>query len=411
MPHFWRDYIMIALFLAPVYLLLNGYILLWFYSWTEACSESLRSLWFRIPITLLYLFLSTSPLTGLFITRAPLHRILKIIANYWLGTLEYILIFVLLFDAVRRITGLSFMTRYRYPALLHTWPRSLLIFGGLAVFLVTAVSLYGIFHAKQIYVSRYSISVEKECAVPELKIALIADLHLGYNSTEAHVQRLVHTINAEKPDLICIAGDFFDNEYDAIKDPEAVAACLAGLNSTYGTYGCYGNHDVSEKILAGFTFPHRGALTRDRRFSQFLEAAGIRLLEDEAFLIDNGFYLAGRKDPDMAKKEHDSRLSYSALTAQMEPSMPVIVLDHQPKELDEWAAAGVDLVLSGHTHAGQMFPANLLMPLIWENPWGLKKKGTMYSVVTSGAGVWGPAMRVGTNNEVVILDVTFGKEA
>lgn len=398
---------MAAFFLAPIYLLFNGYVLLWLYSWTEACFDGFHSLWLKIPLTALYLFLSMSPLAGLLVTRAPYHRMLKLTANYWLGALEYILIFVLLFDAIRRATGLSLLARYRYPALLHAWPKSLLVFGGLAIFLVAAISLYGIFHARHICIRQYSVPIEKECAVSELKIALIADLHLGYNSTEAHIRTLVEKINAQRPDLVCIAGDFFDNEYDAIKNPHALASCLSQLESTYGTYGCYGNHDVSEKILAGFTFPHKEKLDRDKRFEEFLRASGIRLLEDEAVLVDKAFYLVGRKDPDMARKEHDTRLSYEALTSGLRESLPLIVLDHQPKELSEGAAAGVDMVLSGHTHAGQTFPASLLMPLIWENPWGLKKKGRMYSVVTSGAGVWGPAMRVATDSEIIILDVTF----
>ena len=94
---------MTAIFLAPLYLILNGYILLWLYSWAEALFNGFRSPWFRIPAAVLYLFFSLTPLTGLLITRNPFHRILKILGNYWLGTLEYVLLFVLLFDAIRRI--------------------------------------------------------------------------------------------------------------------------------------------------------------------------------------------------------------------------------------------------------------------------------------------------------------------
>ena len=87
--------------------------------------------------------------------------------------------------------------------------------------------------------------------------------------------------------------------------------------------------------------------------------------------------------------------------------LPIIVMDHQPGELSEASDAGVDLDLSGHTHDGQMFPANLVVHFLWENACGVLKKGAMTSIVTSGAGVWGPAMRVGTNNEVVIANVSF----
>ena len=88
---------------------------------------------------------------------------------------------------------------------------------------------------------------------------------------------------------------------------------------------------------------------------------------------------------------------------------PVICIDHQPSELEEKAKAGVDLDLGGHTHDGQIFPGNLLIGFFWENACGMKKVDDMYSVVTSGVGVWGPAMRVGTDSEIVVVDVSFGQ--
>ena len=88
-------------------------------------------------------------------------------------------------------------------------------------------------------------------------------------------------------------------------------------------------------------------------------------------------------------------------------TLPVLVFDHQPKQLKELAAAGVDLDLSGHTHNGQVFPGNLFLRLMWKNPCGVRKIGDMYSVVTSGAGFWGPGLRIGTDNEVVLLEVEF----
>ena len=93
----------------------------------------------------------------------------------------------------------------------------------------------------------------------------------------------------------------------------------------------------------------------------------------------------------------------------MDSSKPIIVIDHEPKELQELSDAGVDLDLSGHTHDGQMFPGNLTIKLMWENACGYLKKGNMHSIVTSGVGVFGPKMRVGTKNEVCNITVTFDK--
>ena len=94
----------------------------------------------------------------------------------------------------------------------------------------------------------------------------------------------------------------------------------------------------------------------------------------------------------------------------MDKDKPIIVLDHQPKELRELADAGVDLDLCGHTHDGQMFPGNLIIKLMWENACGYLQKGQMHNIVTSGVGVFGPDMRVGTKAEICPITVHFTKD-
>ena len=91
----------------------------------------------------------------------------------------------------------------------------------------------------------------------------------------------------------------------------------------------------------------------------------------------------------------------------MDLSKPVIVIDHQPKELEELAQAGVDLDLCGHTHDGQVFPGNILVSLMWENSCGYLRKGEMHNIVTSGVGVFGPNMRVGTRSDICSIWVEF----
>ena len=147
----------------------------------------------------------------------------------------------------------------------------------------------------------------------------------------------------------------------------------------------------------------------DERFEQFFHDAGMTLLDDEVRLIKNHFYLIGRKDPARCKKliSEKERLTPNQLTQHLDKSKPILIIDHQPKELSLLADAGADLILGGHTHNGQLFPGNLLLPLMWENPYGLLKKGNAYSVVTSGAGVWGPNMRLGTKSEICLVKMQF----
>ena len=98
---------------------------------------------------------------------------------------------------------------------------------------------------------------------------------------------------------------------------------------------------------------------------------------------------------------------YEEITEGLDPDKPLIVLDHEPSQLSELAAAGVDVDLGGHTHDGQVFPVDIVMEFLWENPCGYLKKGQMHSIVTSGAGLFGPNMRVGTKAEICVVDVQF----
>ena len=218
---------------------------------------------------------------------------------------------------------------------------------------------------------------------------------------------MVKQINRGKPDLVCIAGDIFDNEFRAVKDPEKIKKELRKIQSTYGTYACWGNHDIGEKILGGFTFGTKKDPDNDREMEEFLSGSGIRLLDDKTVLIGGSFYLAGRKDPSKAGKMGEQRRNAEDLLKDCDLTKPVIVMDHEPKELKELSEAGADLDLSGHTHDGQIFPGNLVTGMMWENSCGYKKIGNMNSVVTSGAGVWGPPLRVGTKSEVCQITVRF----
>lgn len=140
---------------------------------------------------------------------------------------------------------------------------------------------------------------------------------------------------------------------------------------------------------------------------EFLTDAGIHLLDDESVLIDNKFYIVGRRDASRCEKVEGSRATPAQLTESLDQRKPIIFIDHQPKELDKTAAAGVDLDLCGHTHDGQIFPGNLIIHLFWENSCGYLRKGNMHNIVTSGAGIWGPNMRVGTNSEICPITVYF----
>ena len=397
---------MLAIFLAPIYILLNIYVLRWGYLWIGNCHHLFQSMIFRIILTVIYTLIALTPLTGFLIHKpAFLHRILKITSNYFLGIFMYILMVLFSIDIVRLIL------KYAVHA---SWIQSRIVFaavGACCICIVIIISFSGIYHAKHIKVTPYKITVDKSAPdMDSLKIVLLADTHFGYNSGAVHAQEIVDKINEQQPYLVCIVGDIFDNEYDAVREPEKISEILRTIRSKYGVYACWGNHDLNEPILAGFTFKHKkedSKQLKDPRMKRFLQNSNIQLLEDEAVLIDNSFYVVGRKDASLIEKIEEKRKTPAQLTQKLDKDKTIIVIDHQPKELQDIADAGVDLDLCGHTHDGQTFPGNFTVKFLWENPCGYLQKGSMHNIVTSGSGVWGPAMRVGTDSEICTINLIF----
>ena len=399
---------MIAIYLSPIYLLLNLYILRWAYLWMGTCHSILRTLGFRLIFAVIYVLFSTSLLTG-FLIKNPksLHRMLKITGNYFLGIFLYTLVIILLADFGRILLKYVFHVSWIHSRTAFT------VAGAICALLILLLSACGIFHAKYIKTTSYDVIINK--TIPEctsMKVVLLADTHFGYNAGVLHARELVRKINKQKPDLVCIAGDIFDNEYDAIRNPEKLEKTLRGIKSTYGVYACWGNHDLNEEILAGFTFKHKdGDLSdiKDPRMKKFLKDSNIHILKDESVLINDQFYVIGRKDASLTEKIHETRKAPAQLTEKLDRDKPIIMIDHQPKELQELADAGVDLDLCGHTHNGQTFPGNFTIKLMWENPCGLLSKDNMTNITTSGAGVWGPAMRIGTDSEICSINIQLKK--
>ena len=169
------------------------------------------------------------------------------------------------------------------------------------------------------------------------------------------MRRMTEKINAQNADLVVIAGDIFDNEYEALEEPERLSGILRGIRAKYGVYACYGNHDIEERILAGFTFGGKKAKESSIQMDEFVEKSGIRLLRDEGVWIADSFYLYGRADASRPGRGISERKTAAGLMAEFkeleeleeykEPDgkKPVIVIDHQPGELKELSAAGADV--------------------------------------------------------------------
>jgi predicted MPP superfamily phosphohydrolase len=265
------------------------------------------------------------------------------------------------------------------------------------VCLCVLVTIYGVFHAHSIKTANYNLTLNGNG--DDIRVVLISDLHIGSTVNKSWVGRVVKKANAAQGDIVFIAGDIFDGNLDIVKDMQGVISNLMAFNAPLGVYAVLGNHDVDRQGFSG---------GRTERIAQILKTADVKLLQDEAYEIREGLFLAGRKDARPIGMNVQRKTAQEMLSG---IDGALIVLDHQPTQFPQLQEAGADLVFSGHTHNGQLFPANLLTKIIYKKAgsvsYGYWQGNTMQGVVTSGAGVWGPPLRVGTNSEIAVINIKF----
>ncbi|MCD1257882.1 metallophosphoesterase [Paenibacillus athensensis] len=312
----------------------------------------------------------------------PLAIVLKLAGSYWLVVVLYGLLLLPIVDVLAVLLAVGGVDKSVYVPVLG-W-------AFLAVLL--AILIKGSYNAWSPIVRRYEFTVSKP--VPgrrTLRVAVASDLHLGTVVRKKHLQRLVRQAAALKPDLILLPGDIIDDEI-APFIRQNMAETMRGLQAPLGVYASLGNHEY----IGGHV----------ETFHEQMTLSGVRLLMDEAVCVEDAFYIVGRKDA-AASGFADGRKELAELLAGLDPSKPIIVLDHQPRQYDKAVAAGVDVLLSGHTHRGQMAPGNLITRRLFELDWGYLRKKQLNAVVSSGFGSWGPPVRIGSRCEIVELVIHF----
>ena len=392
---------MFALILLPLYIALNYYIVRWLMVYLSACHKLFTNKITRIIIITIYIFLSSALLLGFVLPNSYISRFFTLIGNYHLGVLLYIVIIVLILDIIRLIL-------YKTKIIERGKNKKLFIItGSICIIIILSLSIYGVINARIIQTTKYEITIPKTVEkMKELNVVMVSDLHMGSNIGYFQINNMVEKINEQNPDLVVIAGDIFNNDYSLLDDPPKLIKTLKNIKSKYGVYAVYGNHDVEEKLLAGFTFGHKKSVA-NKKMSKFLKEANINILQDELVLIDNSIYLFGRVDYYKLGENITKRKTPNEITQNLDQEKPIIVIDHEPRELEKLSKAGVDLDLSGHTHNGQLFPGNIYVKFAWENPYGYLKKNNMHSIVSSGVGLYGPNMRVFTKSEIASIKIKF----
>lgn len=268
---------------------------------------------------------------------------------------------------------------------------------GILAMVVTVIYLsIGWFLVHHVWQTHYTIETDKE--VGSLRIIQFADSHIGTTFDGKGLEKYVDEMQALNPDVVLITGDFVDD--DTSKE-DMIHACMAlgELKTTYGIYYVFGNHDK------GYYGKEYRGYSGDDLIAE-LKKNKVTVLQDETVLIDDRFYIIGRQD--LSEEErNESRASMAELVKPLDRHKFIIVMDHQPHDYVNQVKADVDLVLSGHTHGGQLFPITYVGEWIGANDktYGYEKRSNTNFIVTSGISDWAIQFKTGCKSEFVVIDV------
>lgn len=343
-----------------------------YFTWTYfPASQTPGPLWVKVALAVLSLTFLPASLLAFRYTSAPV-RVFYRIGAVWVGMLSFLFI-AALFSWI--IYGLALVTAL--PVNFHRLVE--LLFG-----IATLAGLYGLFNASWTRVTRITVRLANLPAAWQGRTAaLISDVHLGPVRNRNFLRRMVAKLLHEKPDAIFIAGDLYDGT--AI-DAARAAEPLSKLTSTpHGVYFVAGNHEQFRD---------------DGQYLKAVAAAGVRVLNNEKVEVD-GLQIAGVHYGD-ASQPKGFQATLNGIGLDRERAS--ILVTHAPDYPEIAEAAGVSLQLSGHTHLGQFIPWSWIARRIYRQfVYGLSRIGKMQVFTSSGAGTWGPPLRLGSNPEIVVL--------
>ena len=346
---------------------------------------------YRTPYKWIFLIASSAYIIGRVLERiwlSPVSDVFTWIGSFWLAAILYLFIFAILIDLVR----LAHLV-VPYPVFIakdYAAAKLLLLAGIIGVVVIIVIA--GHINALSPRIKRLDLTVHKNAGtLRNLNIVMISDIHMGTIIGPRRLSAIVTKVNALSPDLILIVGDAVDEDLAPVIRHN-LGANLENLKAPLGVYAITGNHEYIGGAEAAVAY---------------LLKHGIKVLRDSIVLVNESFYLAGREDRDKERFSGKKRMTVEALLKDIDHNRPIILLDHQPFNLGDAEKAGVDLQLSGHTHHGQLWPANYIANAIYEVSWGYLLKGNTHFYVSSGIGSWGPPVRTGNRPEIVDIHITF----
>src|SRR5271155_398872 len=351
-------------------LFLTHYLLYETWAFSPSGSETPGAFWIKLVLGLLSVSFIAASLLAFRYTNAALRAFYRA-AAVWMGLVSFLFLAAVsswIIFGVARLAGLN-VNFHRTVELL---------FGAAAM-----AGLYGVFNASWTRITRTTVRLAN---FPETwrgrRAALISDGHLGHVRNGSFLRRMVAKILGEEPDAIFIAGDLYDGT--AI-DAGRAAEPLSKLTAPHGVYFVAGNHEQ---------------FGDDSKYLGAIAAAGVRVLSNEKVEVD-GMQIVGVPYRNAVR---DGQFASALKNIRLDRDRASILLTHAPDHPEIAEAAGVSLQLSGHTHLGQFIPWSWMARRVYRQfVYGLSQIGKMQVFTSSGAGTWGPPLRLGSNPEIVFL--------
>lgn len=323
---------------------------------------------FKALLKIFFLFASLSFLLPKYIIKSSIFNPILIFGKIWFSFVA--IAFSIFFLAY--IAGIIF-------------PKYMKILTFTAIVLTVFISAYGLFNGmKAPLIKEIKVQIKK---LPDklngFTIIQLSDLHLDKYDPIKKLDSIVNRINQTDPDLIVITGDLVDEN---LKGEEIFISSLQKLSSKYGTFAVTGNHEFYFGV---------------DNFIKMAKDSGIKVLRNKKELIYDWIQLIGIEER-TGKRLGNGGPNLEEAMQGVDLEKPLILLNHRPEDLEKAEQRGIDLQLSGHSHAGQIFPINLISMMIYNSYYyGLHKYKSMQVYTTSGAGTWGPPMRLFSRSEIV----------
>lgn len=353
-------------FICVLYLGINGWL----------CHALLRliphwSIVGKVVVSIIYWLLAFS-----FILMGVFHKHLSVSVGhyvYWIsdGWLAFFLYLSLSFAVATILKYMGIHIPYAF---------------GWCMALTAILLVYGFIHFRNADVKHLDITLSTNASHSTMHIVAVSDIHLGYGINKRILKEYVKKINDEHPDLILIGGDLIDMSVRPLWE-ENMQEELKHLKAPMGIYMVPGNHEYISGI---------------HEADRFIRETGITLLRDSIVELPHGIQLIGRDD-----RSNPQRKTVAQLSASLDRNRPTIILDHQPynEELNQITNEHIDFGFFGHTHQGQFWPMNWMTDAIYDQNYGYRLRNRSHLYVSSGLGLWGPPFRIGTDSEMLVVDL------